>query len=668
MGNAVRFMVSLKILTNVTFHPEKTAIAESSRAQCDERGLYFRGMSALEVLQKHWGYREFRPSQAEIIASVAAGKDTLALLPTGGGKSICFQVPALMQEGICIVVSPLIALMKDQVEQLTRRGIKAAAITSALSWPEMDAIFDNCIYGDVKFLYLSPERLKTELAVERVRRMKVNLFAVDEAHCISEWGYDFRPPYLEIAAIRELHPKVPVLALTASATPEVVDDIQEKLDFREKNVFFQSFERSNLAYFIDFDDNKLGKALRVMRKNPGTGIIYVRNRKATERLAKVLQSEGVSADFYHAGLPHGQREARQAAWISGQTRVIVATNAFGMGIDKPDVRFVVHLDLPDTLENYYQECGRGGRDGKKSFAIAILTAKDLLDLKAKHEKSFPSREEIKRSYQALASSLKIATGAGKDETYEVDFQLISKTYDIPVQTLFSSIRFLEKEGYLALSEFETFTSRLHLAATPETLYQYQLKNQKQGHILQVIMRSYTGLFDGYVAISESTVQRRAQATLKEVTNTLNALHQKELAVYVPATDKPRITFLTERISNKNLSISKEHYDLRKKVMQKKISSVLGYTLRQDRCRSRMLLEYFGETNTHECGQCDYCTHQKNLGKEKVHIQSGRLDHILASAKNEPEVIHELRKLLEAEKIVQQKDGKFVLVGQQEGND
>lgn len=418
-------------------------------------------MNIHNILAKYWGYHSFRPLQEEIITSVLQGNDTLALLPTGGGKSVCFQVPALVQEGVCIVISPLIALMKDQVDNLQKKGISAIAITSAMHKREIDIAFDNCVYGNIKFLYLSPERLITPIAQARIQKMKVSLIAVDEAHCISQWGYDFRPSYLEIAKLRELQPKVPVLALTATATPEVVKDIQEKLRFKKANVLQKSFERKNLAYVVIGEEDKLSRLLKVVNNVGGTGVVYVRNRKKTQEVAAFLQKNKIPADFYHAGLTPGERSQKQDSWIKNKTRVIVATNAFGMGIDKPDVRFVVHLDLPDSLEAYFQEAGRAGRDEGKAYAVMLYNEADINDLKSNVEMSFPSVEEIRQTYQALANYYQLAVGSGEGAAFDFDISELCRNYKLEPVTVFNSIRFLEKEGYISATEAVYQPSRIN---------------------------------------------------------------------------------------------------------------------------------------------------------------------------------------------------------------
>src|SRR5690606_14585455 len=446
-------------------------------------------MDSLGILRKYWKYESFRPLQSEIIASVLAGNDTLALMPTGGGKSLCFQVPAMQREGICIVVTPLIALMKDQVENLKARGIEAEAVFSGMSKREMDIAFDNCIYGPIKFLYLSPERLGTELARERIRHMNVNLFAIDEAHCISQWGYDFRPPYLELASLRELHPQVPFLALTATATAKVVDDIQEKLGFRAPNALRRSFVRENLAYMALEQEDKPGRMLRIIRKLGGSGIVYVRNRRETQETARMLINEGVSASFYHAGLEGPERSRRQENWKTNVIRVIVATNAFGMGIDKPDVRFVIHLDIPDSLEAYYQEAGRAGRDGNKSYAVMLYHESDKLALRKNLEQSFPTVAEIKQVYHLLANFFQLAYGAGEGLVLDFDIGEFCNRYKLEVMKTLNALKFLERDGWIRVSEAVYIPSRLQFDVDMPTLYKFQVEHVAYDGFIKLILRS-----------------------------------------------------------------------------------------------------------------------------------------------------------------------------------
>ncbi|GAB5540122.1 MAG: ATP-dependent DNA helicase RecQ [Salibacteraceae bacterium] len=567
--------------------------------------------TATEILKEYWGFDSFRSKQEAIIDSVISGKDTLALLPTGGGKSICFQVPAMMNEGICLVVSPLIALMKDQVEQLHKRNIKALCITSEYSHREVDAMFDRCIYDKaIKFLYVSPERLQTDLARTRIALMNVNLIAVDEAHCISEWGYDFRPSYLNIADIRPLHKKVPIIALTASATPPVIKDIQEKLSFKKGNVLSQSFKRDNLAYFVDWDEQKLEKAERIARKLKGSGIIYARSRNGTERIARSLAKCGLKVNFYHAGLSSEERNKRQQDWSQGRIQIIVATNAFGMGIDKSNVRFVLHFDIPDTLENYYQECGRAGRDGKKAFTVALLTTKDVDFFEQKIKDAFPLKEDIKRVYNALGSYLNLATGSAKGESFPLDMDDFAKVYSFNLRLIRHSLKFLEREGYLTFQEQPQNSSYVRVLCDNEALYGVKLNTPKLEPLINGLLRSYARIFDESVRINEWNLAKSIRWPKDKVEKALHYLNQKEIIKYEPASNLPMVTYVHERIQARNVRISKEHYTLRKHVVLDKSEAMLHYLQTNSKCRSRMILEYFGETDAKNCGICDFCIEQK----------------------------------------------------------
>ena len=569
----------------------------------------------IDILQKHWGYDSFRPMQEEIIQSVLDGKDTLALLPTGGGKSICFQVPSLCQEGICIVVSPLIALMKDQVQNLKKRGIQAEAVFSGLHYKEIDRIFDNCIYGETKFLYLSPERLKTDLARERIRQMNVNLLAVDEAHCISQWGYDFRPPYLEIAEFREfLDKKTPILALTATATKEVVVDIQEKLEFKNGQVFTKSFARENLAYVVLHEENKFQKLLNIVRKVKGSGVVYVRNRKRTKEIAKFLTTNKVSADFYHAGLTQKQRNERQEAWINGQTRIIVCTNAFGMGIDKPNVRSVVHMDLSDSLEAYFQEAGRGGRDGKKSFAVLLYAEADKVTLERNFELSFPPMRDLRQVYRALSSYFQLAIGSGEGIAYDFDIVEFCKNFKLDILNTFSCLRILEKEGWLVMTEALYMPSKFKVIVGREQLYDFQLKNKPLDIYIKTLLRLTEGAFQGYERINEQVMARLLKVPVGNLLAAIHHLHKERIIDYSPAKDKPQIIFSHERIDANNLTIDTARFNFLKKRYKERIDKSIAYAT-TPRCRSQQLLAYFDE-EAPICNVCDVC-----LGRTKNEIST-----------------------------------------------
>lgn len=563
----------------------------------------------LHILKQYWGYDQFRPMQADIIDSVLSGTDTLALLPTGGGKSVCFQVPALCKPGICIVVSPLIALMKDQVEQLHRRGINAAAVYSGMRHSDIDRIFDNCVYGDIKFLYLSPERLGTELARERIQRMNVNLLAVDEAHCISQWGYDFRPPYLEIAAIRELLPKCPVIALTATATPEVVTDIQEKLQFTKGRVFQQSFARNNLAYVVRHEEGKPRKLVDILKKVGGSGVVYVRNRRKTKELALLLRKSGISADYYHAGLSSLERSEKQDSWIHDKIRVMVSTNAFGMGIDKPNVRVVVHMDLPDSLEAYFQEAGRGGRDGKKAYAVLLYNEADKTSLEDNLFYAFPSMEEIRQVYRALGSYYQLAIGAGKEESYDFDLIAFTGTYQLDARKTLSCLKVLEQAGWLTISEGVFLPATLRVNVSKDELYDYQLRNPKLDRILKVILRTYQGAFSNDIHIREGQLAQFLQMPSGELSKALQLMHHDGIIIYHPQKDQPQLFFVEERIDPANLTIDLQQYRFRQQQHTKRVKAAIAYAERTE-CRSKQLLAYFGEKDAPDCGVCDVCIDRK----------------------------------------------------------
>lgn len=563
------------------------------------------------ILKQYWGYDEFRPLQEDIIQSVLQGKDTLALMPTGGGKSICFQVPAMVQEGICIVISPLIALMKDQIEHLHSKGIEAIAIYSGMNYREVDIALDNCIFGKIKFLYIAPERFYSELVRERIKYMKVNLFAIDEAHCISQWGYDFRPSYLQLADLREAHPNIPILALTASATPRVVEDMQERLNFRQKNVFSKSFARPNLGYMALNEENKMNRMLRIVKKIGGSGVIYVRNRRETQEVARFLLNHGVPSDFYHAGLTMKERESKQNAWTSNKTRVIVATNAFGMGIDKPDVRFVIHIDIPDSLEAYYQEAGRAGRDGKKAFPVLLYQQEDRDKLWKNFQDSFPSIQVIQQTYHHLANHYQIAYGAGKNITVDFDLVEFVKKYKLEVVPTMSALKFLERDGWLSLSEAVFIPSRFKFEIDFQDLYKFQVQAAKYDPLIKAILRTYGGVFDFYVPINEFEFAKKLSVPYETIVQMLDGLEKQQVGSYLKSTDKPQLTFLQPRVDYKNLFIDAEFIRERKDVKEEQIKAIYHF-LDTKECRSNAILEYFGERNTKPCGECDLCLKRKHV--------------------------------------------------------
>lgn len=568
------------------------------------------------ILQQYWGFSIFRPLQEEIIQSVLDGNDTLALMPTGGGKSVCFQVPALIKPGICIVVSPLIALMKDQVENLKERGIKAIAIISGMGKREVDIALDNCIYGDIKFLYLSPERLLSDLVRERVRHMKVNLIAIDEAHCISQWGYDFRPPYLHLTELRELHPEIPVLALTATATERVETDIQAKLNFKKSQVFRKSFERKNLSYLVYNEENKLRKLISIAKNVKGSGIVYVRNRRETQEVSRQLNMQGISSDFYHAGLDTPLRMKKQAAWKSSQLRVIVATNAFGMGIDKSDVRFVVHLDLPESLEAYYQEAGRAGRDEKKAYSVLLYNNSDKLRLIKNLEQHYPSIEEIKQIYHHLGNYFQLAYGAGEGLSLEIDLADFCNRFKLDTIRTLHALKFLEHDEYIVLSETVFLPSRVRVLSGHEELYRFQVEQPAYDQFIKILLRSYGGIFDQFAGINESDLAKRLGITKNEVIQTLVKLHSLQIINFSEQTDKPQLNFVKPRVDSQHLLIDRKYHNDRYQIHKLQVEAVVRYA-ESSTCRSQQLLNYFSEIHANVCGVCDICLENKKAGKQDV---------------------------------------------------
>jgi ATP-dependent DNA helicase RecQ len=573
-------------------------------------------MTPEEVLKKYWQFDAFRPMQRDIIQSVLDGRDTLALLPTGGGKSICFQVPALCTEGVCLVISPLIALMKDQVENLKKRGIQAAAIFSGMHYKDIDRLFDNAVYGGLKFLYISPERLMTDMAKERIKRMKVNLLAIDEAHCISQWGYDFRPPYLEIAAIRAFMPNVPVMALTATATPDVVIDICKKLEFKKnQQVFQQNFERKNLSYIVRNVEAKEAKLLDIIKKTNGTSIVYVRSRKGTKLLAEWLQRQGFKADYYHAGLDPEERNRRQDAWITNKTKVIVATNAFGMGIDKPDVRSVVHFDLPESLEAYFQEAGRAGRDGKRSYAVLLFNKSDTNNLEKNFENAFPEMKDIRRVYEALGSYLQLAVGSGEGQSFDFDIAEFAQRFKLDILKTYACLKVLEQDGWLAYTEGVYQASNLTFLFNREQLYDFQLRKRELELVIKGLLRALTGALTDYVTFNELQIAQFLRMSVMDLERILQTLHNENVIDYRPRKDKPQIVFVRERSETQYLSIDWNLYMFRKKRAEFRLKKSIEY-VELDICRSKQLLHYFGQTDADKCGECDVC-----LEKDKTELET-----------------------------------------------
>ena len=558
------------------------------------------------ILKQYWGYDRFRGIQEDIIDSISKNKDTLGLMPTGGGKSITFQVPALAKEGMCLVITPLIALMKDQVQNLKKRGIKALAIYSGMSRQDIIITLENCIFGNYKFLYISPERLDTEIFRTKLRKMHISMITVDESHCISQWGYDFRPAYLKIAEIRELLPDVPVLALTATATPEVVKDIQARLHFRHKNVFRMSFERNNLAYIVRKTENKTAELLHILRSMPGSAIVYVRNRRRTKEITELLNNEHITADFYHAGLDDATKDIRQHRWQSGESRVMVATNAFGMGIDKPDVRIVIHMDLPDSIEAYFQEAGRAGRDGQKAYAVILYAKSDKTTLHKRIPDTFPEKEYIRDVYEHLQYYYQMAMGDGLDCVREFnieDFCRKFKYFPVPVD---SALRILTQAGYLEYTAEQDSTSRILFTIRRDELYRLREMGEDMDRLIQAVLRSYTGVFTDYTYINEDSLAIRTGLTRQQIYEMLVHLAKLRIVSYIPHKKTPYIIYTRERVEAQRIHISPEVYEHRKARYETRINAMLDYVTNDTVCRSRMLLDYFGERNEHNCGQCDTC--------------------------------------------------------------
>ncbi len=568
----------------------------------------------LEILQRFWGHSSFRPKQEEIVTSILNGNDTLALLPTGGGKSVCFQVPALCMEGMCVVISPLLALMDDQVKNLQSRGIAAASINSTMPLREIDKTLDLCVQGKIKFLYVAPERLSSILFRERFKRMPVSLLAVDEAHCISQWGYDFRPSYLEISEARLLHPEVPVLALTASATPAVVADIQRKLKFKLDNVIGTGFGRPQLAYVVRSSEDKEAILVEILRKIPGSSVVYCSTRAKTREMANALYPLGISAEYYHAGLSPAQKEKSFARWMKNEVRVMCATNAFGMGIDKPDVRTVIHMDVPASPEAYFQEAGRAGRDGHKAYGILLYNAGDLLTLKEKVKLKYPPKDYIRKVYQSVCNYFNVAIGAGQDIQYEFDISDFCKKFLLKPIELLPALKLLESAGYLLLNEGVHQPSKITVTVGKQELYSFQITYPSMDGFIKQLLRLYGGLFDQYIPIRESEISYKLRISEREVVDTLKILQQQKIIDYQPASETPRITLLTGRQNQDKLIFSREIYEDRLKVDQDRSEAMVRY-IEKDQCRSVQLLSYFGEKEPTACGICDVCLKHKKQGVE-----------------------------------------------------
>lgn len=566
--------------------------------------------SPQKILEQYWKYTSFRGRQEAIINSVLQRRDTLALLPTGGGKSICFQVPALMMDGVCLVISPLIALMKDQVENLRKRNIPALTIHSGMSYHEVKQTLQAAVYGEHKFLYLSPERLQTRLFKEYLSALNISLIAVDEAHCVSQWGYDFRPSYLKIAALRDELPDVPVLALTASATPKVQDDIIDKLRFRDYEVFRQSFKRENLSYSAFHIDSKINKAIEVMKNVPGSSVVYCRNRRQTQNVAQLLRLQNISADHYHAGLTQEERSRKQEEWINNKIRVIVCTNAFGMGIDKPDVRTVIHYDLPDCLENYYQEAGRAGRDSKRAYAVTVFQSADIDELKLMPDLRFPPIAEIKKVYQSIADYLNIPVGSGEGNYYDFDLLEFSKNFKYDVHLVMNALKALEYEGHLAFNENIFLPSQVNFTAPKELLEDFEKSHPDLEPVMKCLLRTYEGIYDNRVSINEKQVAKLSSTSPEKVREQLKQLHALGIIEYLPQKETPQLFFIFNRAPAEYLVFNNAAYLERKKKYEERLRSMLGYLDTKD-CRSQYIANYFGEENTEPCGVCDNCLNKRS---------------------------------------------------------
>lgn len=594
----------------------------------------------IQILNQYWGHKNFRPLQWEIIESVLNKKDTMALLPTGGGKSVCFQVPAMAIDGLCIVVTPLIALMKDQVMQLNKKGISAMAIHSGMSRREIDIAIGNSIQKKQKFLYLSPERLQTEMLLAKVHLMNVGLIAIDEAHCISQWGYDFRPAYLKISSLTELVPDVPIIALTATATQKVVKDIADKLLLHKPAYFQKSFERKNIAYMVLQEENKMARMLKIARTIKGSGIVYVRNRRLTQEISHFFNQNGIIASFYHAGLTSDQRDSRQEEWINNKTQIMVCTNAFGMGIDKPDVRFVIHYSAPDCIENYFQEAGRAGRDEQKAYAVLLYEKSDRIDLVSQVEASFPPMHEIKRVYQGLSNFFQVAVGVAPEKSFDFDINDFCATYNLRAGMVFNAMKLLERDGMIALTEEINMPSRIKFLVNKNALYDFQVYHFKYDEFIKLLLRSYGGIFDNYANINETELARRGRLKKEEVIDFLKKLDAFKILNYLPQKSIPQLHFTASRKDAKSINLSNEVYIDRKALAIKKMEAMLNYAESNDVCRNLLLLKYFEEKDPQKCGHCDVCILEKKTALSNLEVQK-MSERIIAIIQESPQTVQQL---------------------------
>ncbi len=585
----------------------------------------------LQILKQYWGFDNFRGIQRDIVESIGSGKDTLGLMPTGGGKSITFQVPALAQEGVCIVITPLIALMKDQVQHLRNRGIMAAAIYSGMSRPEIVTTLENCILGDTKLLYVSPERIASPLFITKLGHMKVSFITVDEAHCISQWGYDFRPSYLHIADIRRMKPDAPVLALTATATHQVIDDIQDRLSFSQKNVFRMSFERKNLAYVVRETEDKIGEMTHILQTMTGCSIVYVRSRKQTKEISDLLNKNNISATFYHAGLEPRVKDERQKLWSNDEVRVMVATNAFGMGIDKPDVRMVIHITAPSSIEAYFQEAGRAGRDGQKAYAVLLHQKSDNAKLRKRIDETFPDKEYIREAYNHIAYYYQIATGSGAGYTNLFDIDRFCRNFHHFPTLLLSALKILQRAGYIECDMDPDASCRLMFLVDRDKLYRIPSASENEERLLNMLLRTYSGLFTDYAYIDDELLAHRAGLTRQQVYLIFKSLNQRHIIHFIPQRKLPTITYTVDRVDGDQLILGPDVYDDRKEQFTKRIEAVIAYANNQDQCRSRQLLAYFDEQRTTDCGMCDVCIDHKRQqnSEQRVHVAQEKIMQLLA---------------------------------------